>query len=79
MISDSAKTAQTLLIVCGFVACQKGIVKALEETLKKKVNVSEEPELIGALGAALLALRRLEKLRVDKESPLIGEEARATS
>ncbi len=63
----------------GGVARQKGMVKALEETLKTKVNVSEEPELIGALGAALLALRRLEKLRADKEPPLIGEEARATS
>jgi activator of 2-hydroxyglutaryl-CoA dehydratase len=39
------------------------MVKALEETLKRKVNVSEEPELVGALGAALLALRRLEKLQ----------------
>ena len=47
----------------GGVARQKGMVKALEETLKRKVNVSEEPELVGALGAALLALRRLEKLR----------------
>lgn len=63
----------------GGVARQKGMVKALEETLKKKVNVSEAPELIGALGAALLALRRLEKLRRDKQSHLIGEEARATS
>lgn len=46
----------------GGVARQKGMVKALEETLKKKVNVHEEPEMIGALGAALLALRRLEKI-----------------
>ncbi len=63
----------------GGVARQKGMVKALEETIKKKVNVSKEPELIGALGAALLGLRRLEKLRRDKQSHLIGEEARATS
>ncbi len=62
----------------GGVARQKGMVKALEETLKKKVNVSEEPELIGALGAALLALRRLEKLRREKQSHLIGEEAQVT-
>ncbi|HSF48177.1 MAG TPA: acyl-CoA dehydratase activase, partial [Burkholderiales bacterium] len=54
----------------GGVARQKGMVKALEETLKRKINVSEEPELIGALGAALLALRRLEKLATDKPAPL---------
>ena len=58
----------------GGVARQKGMVKALEETLKRKVNVSEEPELVGALGAALLALRRLEKLRTEKSNPV--EEAR---
>jgi (R)-2-hydroxyacyl-CoA dehydratese activating ATPase len=50
----------------GGVARQKGMVKALEETLKRKVNVSEEPEMVGALGAALLALRRLEKIRSEQ-------------
>jgi len=58
----------------GGVARQKGMVKALEETLKRKINVSDEPELVGALGAALLALRRLEKLRAEKSNPI--EEAR---
>ncbi|HSK31452.1 MAG TPA: BadF/BadG/BcrA/BcrD ATPase family protein, partial [Candidatus Limnocylindria bacterium] len=58
----------------GGVARQKGMVKALEETLKRKVNVSEEPELVGAIGAALLALRRLEKLRTERTNPV--EEAR---
>lgn len=52
----------------GGVARQKGMVKALEETLKRKVNVSDEPEFVGALGAALLALRRLEKLAAEKNS-----------
>ena len=58
----------------GGVARQKGMVKALEETLKRKINVSDEPELVGALGAALLALRRLEKLRTEKANST--EEAR---
>ena len=44
------------------------------ETLKRTINVSNEPELVGALGAALLALRRLEKLRSEKSNPV--EEAR---
>ena len=60
----------------GGVARQKGAVKALEETLKKKVNVSEEPEMVGALGAALLALRRLEKIRQNGREPTVTEEAR---
>ncbi len=53
----------------GGVARQKGMVKALEETLKRKVNVDAEPEMAGALGAALLASRRLEKIRQGGHEP----------
>jgi predicted CoA-substrate-specific enzyme activase len=60
----------------GGVARQKGMVKALEETLKKKVNVSEEPEMVGALGAALLGLRRLEKIRQNEKESVTKQEAR---
>jgi activator of 2-hydroxyglutaryl-CoA dehydratase len=63
----------------GGVARQKGMVKALEETLKRKINVSEEPEFVGALGAALLALRRLEKIREDRKTAVVGEETREAS
>jgi predicted CoA-substrate-specific enzyme activase len=58
----------------GGVARQQGMVKALEQTLKRKVNVSDEPDMIGALGAALLALKRLEKLRASENAT--KEEAR---
>lgn len=60
----------------GGVARQKGMVRALEETLKRKVNVDPEPEMAAALGAALLALRRLEKIRHDGHEPATKEEAR---
>lgn len=60
----------------GGVARQKGMVKALEDTLKRKVNVGAEPEMVGALGAALLALRRLEKIRQNGHEPLRREEVR---
>jgi (R)-2-hydroxyacyl-CoA dehydratese activating ATPase len=54
----------------GGVARQKGMVKALEETLKRKINVNDEPHMVGALGAAVLALRRLEKLRgIGRQDP----------
>lgn len=53
----------------GGVARQKGMVRALEDTLKRKVNVDAEPEMAGALGAALLALRRLEKIRQNGQVP----------
>jgi predicted CoA-substrate-specific enzyme activase len=60
----------------GGVARQKGMVKALEETLKRKVNVNDEPHMVGALGAAVLALRRLEKLRGIGSQQSMKEEAR---
>jgi activator of 2-hydroxyglutaryl-CoA dehydratase len=60
----------------GGVARQKGMVKALEETLKRKVNVNDEPHMVGALGAAVLALRRLEKLRGIGSQQSKKEEAR---
>ena len=46
----------------GGVARQAGMVRALEETAGMKVNVPAEPDLVGALGAAVLGLRRVEKL-----------------
>ncbi len=45
----------------GGVARQAGMVKALEAVVKMPVNVPSEPEMVGALGAALLGLKRYEK------------------
>ncbi len=39
----------------GGVAKNSGVVRLLEEKLKAKINISDEPQLVGALGAALLA------------------------
>jgi predicted CoA-substrate-specific enzyme activase len=40
-----------------------GMVKALEETIAMKIHVPADPEFVTALGAALLGLARVEKLR----------------
>ncbi|MGM0366125.1 MAG: acyl-CoA dehydratase activase [Actinomycetota bacterium] len=40
----------------GGVAKNLGVVKAVEETLKVKINLPSEPQIIGALGAASIAL-----------------------
>lgn len=47
----------------GGVARQSGMVAALKENIGKPVNVWEEPDIVVALGAALLALRRYQKLQ----------------
>jgi predicted CoA-substrate-specific enzyme activase len=46
----------------GGVARQSGMVAALQETIGVAVNVAEDPDLVVALGAALLGLQRYQKL-----------------
>jgi (R)-2-hydroxyacyl-CoA dehydratese activating ATPase len=48
----------------GGVARQSGMVAALKEALGHTVNVDEAPDLVTALGAALLALQRYRKLGI---------------
>ncbi|RJR25498.1 MAG: 2-hydroxyglutaryl-CoA dehydratase [Desulfobacteraceae bacterium] len=43
----------------GGVAKNTGVVALMEERLGRKINVPAEPQIIGALGAALMALRHL--------------------
>jgi predicted CoA-substrate-specific enzyme activase len=45
----------------GGMALQAGMVQSLEQTLGQKVNVYERPDLIAAIGAALLARQRLSR------------------
>lgn len=47
----------------GGVARQSGMVEALKEALGQKINVSDDPDMVGAIGAALLALQRYQKLQ----------------
>lgn len=63
------------IMFVGGVARQRGMVKALEETLKKKVNVSDEPEMVGVLGAALLGFLRFEKIRQNGSGTVTREGA----
>lgn len=42
----------------GGVAKNPGMVRAMEEKLKVKINIPEEPQTVGALGAALIAHER---------------------
>jgi len=51
----------------GGVARQRGMVEALKQTINRSVNVSEEPDMVAAVGAALLAYQRLQKLGAIKE------------
>lgn len=46
----------------GGVARQSGMVAALKETINHPVNVDKDPDMVTALGAALLALQRYQKL-----------------
>ncbi len=43
----------------GGVARNIGVVRALESTLRISLIIPDEPQLVGALGAALIAANRL--------------------
>ena len=47
------------VMMSGGVAKNKGVVKALEKKLGKKIYIPENPELVGAIGAAAFALDRI--------------------
>jgi predicted CoA-substrate-specific enzyme activase len=49
------------IAMTGGVAKNKGLVKVLEDKLKLKLSIPEEPQIIGALGATLIALKRYRK------------------
>lgn len=46
------------VVMSGGVAKNKGVIKALEESLGKEISIPPEPQIIGALGASLLARER---------------------
>ncbi|MHA1276718.1 MAG: acyl-CoA dehydratase activase [Candidatus Helarchaeota archaeon] len=49
---------QEKIVFCGGVAKNDGVKKALEQELRKKLYRPEDPQITGALGAALLAQER---------------------
>ncbi len=51
------------VMMTGGVAKNPGVVKVLEDLLKEKLFLSEQPELVGALGAALFGMERLESAK----------------
>lgn len=48
-------------MMTGGVAQNIGVVKALEEKIGEKLFISDEPEIVGAIGAALFGVEELEK------------------
>jgi len=51
------------VVFTGGVAKNLGIPKALEDEIGLDISIPEEPQIIGALGAAILAKVELVKLR----------------
>ena len=52
--------AETVMMTGG-VAKNPGVVRAVEDVLHTKLYLCDEPEIVGAVGAALFALERLEQ------------------
>jgi activator of 2-hydroxyglutaryl-CoA dehydratase len=47
-------------MMTGGVAKNPGVVKAVEDKIGESLFICEEPEIVGALGAALFAMESLE-------------------
>ena len=45
----------------GGVAKNKGVIKAIEEKLNTKLFIADEPQICGALGAAIIGLEMILK------------------
>ncbi len=52
---------EPVFMMMGGVAKNPGVVKAVEEKLNDKLFICDEPEIVGATGAALYGLESLEK------------------
>jgi len=50
------------IAMSGGVAKNIGIVKAIEEKLGINLNIPEEPQIMGALGAAIIALEKIQSM-----------------
>ena len=56
------------VFLCGGVALNAGVVKEIRDTIDREVFVPEHPEVVGALGAALLSPRKVDA-EIEKAGP----------
>jgi predicted CoA-substrate-specific enzyme activase len=61
IISMAGRSAETPIIFTGGVAMVSGMTEALQTALGQNVTVSPDPQMTGALGAAILASKQLKK------------------
>ncbi|HVN95139.1 MAG TPA: acyl-CoA dehydratase activase [Syntrophorhabdaceae bacterium] len=61
------------VMMSGGVAKNTGVVRALESQLGTTLLVPEEPQLVGALGAAVIALERSRNMRPVEKSILLNQ------
>jgi len=61
IISMAGRSAETPIIFTGGVAMVSGMAEALQTALGQTVAVSPDPQMTGALGAAILASKQLKK------------------
>ena len=61
IISMAGRSAETPIIFTGGVAMVSGMAEALQTAIGQAVTVSPDPQMTGALGAAILASKQLKK------------------
>ena len=61
IVSMAGRNIDSPVIFTGGVAMISGMEAALESALEKSITVSPDPQMTGALGAAILAAKRFPK------------------
>jgi len=64
IISMAGRNAETPVIFTGGVAMISGMAEAMQTALGQTVTVSPEPQMTGALGAAIMASKQLNAVRM---------------
>jgi activator of 2-hydroxyglutaryl-CoA dehydratase len=57
----AGRSAETPIIFTGGVAMVSGMTEALQIALEQNVSICPDPQMTGALGAAILASKQLKK------------------
>ncbi len=74
VVAMAGRSIESLIVFTGGVALNAGITRAIETAIGKSVHVVPDPQMTGALGAAILAARSLEKPVVPEKLSGVGRD-----
>ena len=71
-LTSKGKSLEEPIVFQGMTAHNKGLVKAFEETLKKKITIPSKPEAMGAFGMAILTQEEMDGKKTNFNADKLG-------